>query len=155
MSGPARGCTSSHHRWGCYSPPKCICCGVALARSCAASSIMKTTVGAFSAAGISRALARESDAAVRPRPLTRRKEQAMKPSTPTTADLKRQAFKQRVLARPVGWAAAAMRLGQRGLWPFLDLVIRVWIAQTFFVSGVLKAAAWDNALFLAANEYPV
>jgi len=76
-------------------------------------------------------------------------------TTPTTADLKRQAFKQRVLARPVGWAAAAMRLGQRSLWPFLDLVIRLWIAQTFFVSGVLKAAAWDNALFLAANEYPV
>src|SRR4051812_10165994 len=79
----------------------------------------------------------------------------MTSTTATTADLKRQAFKQRVLARPIGWAAAAIGLGQRGLWPFLDLVIRIWLAQTFFVSGVLKAAAWDNALFLAANEYPV
>ena len=75
--------------------------------------------------------------------------------TPTTADLKRQAFKQRVLARPVAWLASAIRLSQRGLWPFLDLVIRLWLAQTFFVSGLLKAANWDNALYLAANEYPV
>ena len=31
------------------------------------------------------------------------------------------------------------------LWPVLDLVIRLWLAQVFFVSGVLKAANWDNA----------
>jgi NADH dehydrogenase/putative oxidoreductase len=70
----------------------------------------------------------------------------------TTAALKRQAFKQRVLARPVGWLASAIRLSQRVLWPVLDLLIRLWLAQTFFVSGILKAADWDNALYLAANE---
>jgi putative oxidoreductase len=79
----------------------------------------------------------------------------MTSTTTTTADLKREAFKQRVLARPVGWLAAAIRLAQQAVWPPLDLVIRLWLAQTFFVSGLLKAADWDNALYLAANEYPV
>ena len=79
----------------------------------------------------------------------------MNPITTSTADLKREAFKQRVLARPVGWLAAAIRIGQSAVWAPLDLVIRLWLAQTFFVSGLLKAADWDNALSLAANEYPV
>jgi NADH dehydrogenase FAD-containing subunit/uncharacterized membrane protein YphA (DoxX/SURF4 family) len=79
----------------------------------------------------------------------------MNPIPSTSAELKRQAFKQRVLARPIGAAASIIRFAERGLWPVLDLIIRLWLAQTFFVSGVLKAAAWDNALYLAANEYPV
>jgi putative oxidoreductase len=62
---------------------------------------------------------------------------------------------QRVLARPLGWTTIAIRGGEGALWPLLDLVIRLWLAQVFFVSGVLKAANWDNALNLAANEYPV
>ena len=44
----------------------------------------------------------------------------------------------------------------RGLvWPKADLVIRLWLAQIFLVSGVLKLANWQTALYLAANEYPV
>ena len=39
--------------------------------------------------------------------------------------------------------------------PLLDVGIRLWLAQGFFVSGVLKIGNWDTALFLAANEYPV
>ncbi|MGQ3028100.1 MAG: DoxX family protein, partial [Ferrovibrionaceae bacterium] len=39
--------------------------------------------------------------------------------------------------------------------PLLDLAIRLYLARVFFVSGVLKAANWDTALLLAANEYPV
>ena len=39
--------------------------------------------------------------------------------------------------------------------PLLDLYIRVWIAQIFLVSGLLKAANWENALVLARYEYPV
>ena len=54
--------------------------------------------------------------------------------------------------RSLGWT---VRLAERTAGPTLDLVIRLWIAQAFFVSGVLKAANWDNALLLAANEYPV
>ncbi len=46
-------------------------------------------------------------------------------------------------------------MSEKTLWPVLDLLIRLWLAQVFFVSGVLKAANWDNALLLAANEYPV
>lgn len=37
----------------------------------------------------------------------------------------------------------------------LDLVMRLWIAEIFFVSAVLKIANWQTALDLAANEYPV
>jgi NADH dehydrogenase FAD-containing subunit/uncharacterized membrane protein YphA (DoxX/SURF4 family) len=69
-------------------------------------------------------------------------------------DLKREALKQ-VLARPLGWAAAVIRGAERGAWPVLDMFVRLWLAQVFFVSGVLKAANWENALSLAVNEYPV
>lgn len=40
-------------------------------------------------------------------------------------------------------------------WPKIDLAIRLWLAQLFFVSGVLKLTHWQTALDLAANEYPV
>lgn len=41
------------------------------------------------------------------------------------------------------------------VWPFIDLGMRVWLAQIFFVSGVIKVTHWQTALNLAANEYPV
>ncbi|MCK7533018.1 MAG: hypothetical protein MZV63_19305 [Marinilabiliales bacterium] len=41
---------------------------------------------------------------------------------------------------------AAARRSKSRLYPFLDLVIRLWLAQVFWVSGVLKLANWDNAL---------
>jgi putative oxidoreductase len=40
-------------------------------------------------------------------------------------------------------------------WPLIDLGMRVWLAQIFFVSGVIKATHWETALNLAATEYPV
>jgi len=40
-------------------------------------------------------------------------------------------------------------------WPKIDLLIRLWLSEIFFVSGVLKLANWQNALYLAAHEYPV
>jgi putative oxidoreductase len=44
----------------------------------------------------------------------------------------------------------------RGLaWPKVELAIRLWLAQIFFVSGVLKLTHWDTALYLATHEYPV
>jgi uncharacterized membrane protein YphA (DoxX/SURF4 family) len=61
-------------------------------------------------------------------------------------------------ARAGAWAefaAAALRFAERRAGPVLDLFIRLWLAQTFFVSGVLKAANWDTALLLAEHEYPV
>jgi NADH dehydrogenase/putative oxidoreductase len=44
----------------------------------------------------------------------------------------------------------------RGLvWPKIDLLIRLGLAEIFFVSGVLKLTHWATALDLAAHEYPV
>ncbi len=40
-------------------------------------------------------------------------------------------------------------------WPIIDLGMRVWLGQIFFVSGVIKVTHWQTALNLAANEYPV
>ena len=44
----------------------------------------------------------------------------------------------------------------RGLvWPPLDLIIRMALAEAFFVSGVLKLTHWTTFLTLAAHEFPV
>ena len=55
----------------------------------------------------------------------------------------------------VGGFARAFRVADRSFGPLLELAIRIGLAQIFFVSAVLKIADWDNALYLAANEYPV
>ncbi|MDS4019453.1 MAG: FAD-dependent oxidoreductase [Candidatus Competibacter sp.] len=52
-------------------------------------------------------------------------------------------------------ADEALRVAEVTLYPFLDLAIRLWLAQAFWVSGVLKLANWDSALTLATYEYPV
>jgi NADH dehydrogenase/putative oxidoreductase len=44
---------------------------------------------------------------------------------------------------------------ERRAGPLLSLVLRLAVAQAFFVSGVVKAADWDKALYLARYEYPV
>ena len=49
----------------------------------------------------------------------------------------------------------AVRIGEVGAAPVLDLVIRLWLAQTFWVSGIVKASDWNAALFLSSHEYPV
>jgi NADH dehydrogenase/putative oxidoreductase len=59
------------------------------------------------------------------------------------------------LADLMGLWADAVRAGERTLGPLADLAVRLWLAQIFFVSGVLKVSNWDNALFLAEHEYPV
>jgi len=44
----------------------------------------------------------------------------------------------------------------RGLiWPKVELAMRLWIAQIFLVSGILKLTHWQTAIDLATNEYPV
>jgi NADH dehydrogenase FAD-containing subunit/uncharacterized membrane protein YphA (DoxX/SURF4 family) len=58
---------------------------------------------------------------------------------------------RRAFAAYAGTVTALTRI----VGPLLDLYIRVWLAQGFFVSGLLKAANWDNALALARYEYPV
>jgi len=44
---------------------------------------------------------------------------------------------------------------RRAIGPLLDLYVRLWLAQGFLVSGLLKVTDWDNALALARYEYPV
>lgn len=47
------------------------------------------------------------------------------------------------------------RIARAATWPTIDWLIRLWLAQIFFVSGVLKITHWQTALDLAATEYPV
>jgi NADH dehydrogenase/putative oxidoreductase len=51
--------------------------------------------------------------------------------------------------------AGIVRIARGLVWPKFDLLVRLAIAQGFFVSGVLKVTNWDAALYLAAYEYPV
>lgn len=39
--------------------------------------------------------------------------------------------------------------------PILDLGIRLWVAQVFFMSGLTKVQSWDTTLSLFENEYQV
>jgi NADH dehydrogenase/putative oxidoreductase len=63
--------------------------------------------------------------------------------------------RQPVIVDSVSAFAATVRFLERTAGPVVDLSIRLWLAQVFFVSAVLKLAHWDTALYLAANEYPV
>lgn len=49
--------------------------------------------------------------------------------------------------RTLGWL--------RALGHLLDLVIRLYVANVFFKSGLLKIGNWDGTLYLFANEYRV
>ena len=60
-----------------------------------------------------------------------------------------------LVADLIGAYAYACRTAERSLAPLLELALRIGLAQIFFVSGVLKFGDWNNALYLAANEYPV
>jgi uncharacterized membrane protein YphA (DoxX/SURF4 family) len=55
----------------------------------------------------------------------------------------------------MGWVAAIIKFAERTLGPIADLGIRLWLAQIFFVSGLIKLSNWANALLLAESEYPV
>ena len=70
--------------------------------------------------------------------------------------------KQRSASSHLGWVpvliggyARLLGFAQRVAWPVVDLLVRLWLAQVFFVSGTVKLLNWQTALDLAANEYPV
>lgn len=55
---------------------------------------------------------------------------------------------------------AAVLIGRFVRWtqsaaPLLDLAIRLYVAEIFFRSGLLKIGNWDGTLYLFANEYRV
>jgi putative oxidoreductase len=39
--------------------------------------------------------------------------------------------------------------------PLLDLIVRIWLARVFFLSGLTKIQSWDSTLSLFENEYHV
>ena len=59
------------------------------------------------------------------------------------------------IARVISIAVDTMHFAEHSLGPLLDLFIRLWLAQTFFASGLVKATSWQTALLLATYEYPV
>lgn len=46
-----------------------------------------------------------------------------------------------------GWLDAAAPVG--------DLLLRLWVAHAFWVSGLTKIQSWDSTLYLFENEYAV
>ncbi len=59
------------------------------------------------------------------------------------------------VATLMGWMGEAFRLSERSIGPLVDLLIRLRLAQIFFVSAVLKAADLEHAIYLSTHEYPV
>lgn len=53
----------------------------------------------------------------------------------------------KTVERVLGWLQASAHL--------LDLAIRVYVANVFFRSGLLKIGNWDGTLYLFENEYKV
>jgi putative oxidoreductase len=53
----------------------------------------------------------------------------------------------RIYARIVGWLVAGGHV--------LDLFIRLYMADVFFRSGLVKIGNWDGTLYLFENEYRV
>ena len=47
------------------------------------------------------------------------------------------------------------RIAEFSFGSVVDLLIRLWLAESFFVSGVLKVSHWETALYLSRYEYPV
>ncbi|MDE3036939.1 MAG: DoxX family protein [Pseudomonadota bacterium] len=39
--------------------------------------------------------------------------------------------------------------------PLIDLTARLWMANVFWKSGILKISDWNNTLYLFTNEFPV
>ena len=72
-----------------------------------------------------------------------RKLDAMRPPRPAWA------------ADVMSWIELTFGVAERSVAPLVDLLLRLWLAQIFFVSGVLKGANFENALALARYEYPV
>ena len=54
---------------------------------------------------------------------------------------------RQAIERLLGWLHAGAHV--------LDLAIRLYVAQVFFRSGLLKIGNWDGTLYLFENEYRV
>ncbi len=79
----------------------------------------------------------------------------MKQSSPTTTGPATGGTTPPSIRSLMGLHFDLFSVAERAAWPVLDLLIRLWLAQSFFVSGILKLSNWENALYLARYEYPV
>jgi NADH dehydrogenase/putative oxidoreductase len=61
----------------------------------------------------------------------------------------------RSMAAAAEWYADLAAALERGLWPLLDLLIRLWLVQAFWLEGMHLAMNWDTALTLARQAWPV
>src|SRR5215831_6634770 len=64
-------------------------------------------------------------------------------------------IQDRFVANVVASFVATFRFLERYGGALVDLLVRVWLAQAFFVSAVVKLADWNKALYLSSHEYPV
>jgi NADH dehydrogenase len=53
------------------------------------------------------------------------------------------------------WLADATDFLSRTAWPFVDLLVRIWIGKLAFVESVLISTDWSMAVSMAAGSYPV
>ena len=72
-----------------------------------------------------------------------------------TARLARARRHSHHLAHLMNHVGDALRIAETTLAPLLDLIIRLWLAQIFWASGLVKLMNWQTALTLAEYEYPV
>lgn len=60
-----------------------------------------------------------------------------------------------LLAGTIAFANRVIAMIERWLTPLFDLAIRLYVAEVFFRSGLLKITRWDSTLYLFENEYHV
>ena len=48
-----------------------------------------------------------------------------------------------------------VQIAEKTAGPLLDLFIRLWLAEIFWTSGLVKLQNWTISLYLSAHEYPV
>jgi len=70
-------------------------------------------------------------------------------------DARLEIARRDALGNAMDIVARLLRVLERWVGPWLDLLLRLRLAQIFFVSAVVKLANWDHALYLSAHEYPV
>lgn len=58
-------------------------------------------------------------------------------------------MRRAILSIDAAWRAL------NGLAPVVDLIIRLWVANVFFKSGLVKIGNWSGTLYLFENEYRV
>jgi NADH dehydrogenase FAD-containing subunit/uncharacterized membrane protein YphA (DoxX/SURF4 family) len=74
------------------------------------------------------------------------KPENLRPARSSTAHLATVAFRR---------TDNIVRIAEKKAGPLLDLLIRLWLAEIFWTSGLVKLQNWTIALYLSAHEYPV